>query len=366
MEHEMSNTPSREIGRSSVRDIRAYVPDAAPVRVDLSDNTNRWGSPPAAIRAMIEAATGGAAPYDDAYATDLKSALAEKLGVSSSMIIIGCGSDDVLDCAFRALGEPGDLLATIHPTFVMARTFALANALRVVPVPLTATFDADADAIRATGARLVYLCSPNNPTGTPLARSTVERIVDQTSGLVLIDEAYAEFATETMVDLATSRENVLIVRTFSKAYGLAGLRIGYGIGAPALIGNMEKVRGPFKVSGVAERAALAALTEGAEWVKTHASLARENRGRLLTALRERGLDPVPSDTNFVLVPMPRAAAVASAMEARGVRIRAFVGLPPITPALAATAGDAIRISVGPSAEIEAALTALDEARVACV
>jgi histidinol-phosphate aminotransferase len=348
-----------------VRDIRAYVPDTAQVRIDLSDNTNRWGTPPAAIRAMSEAVTGGAAPYDDAYAADLKTALAAKLGVSSSMIIIGCGSDDVLDCAFRALGEPGDLLATIHPTFVMARTFALANALRVVPVPLTPTFDADADAIRATGARLVYLCSPNNPTGTPLARSTVERIVDQTAGLVLIDEAYAEFATETLLDLATSRDNVLIVRTFSKAYGLAGLRIGYGIGAPALIANMEKVRGPFKVSGIAERAAVAALTEGAEWVAQHATLARENRDRLIPALRDRGLDPIPSDTNFVLVPLPRAAAVAEAMQARGVRIRAFAGLPAITPALTATGGDAIRISVGPWAELHEALTALDQGRAAC-
>jgi histidinol-phosphate aminotransferase len=107
------------------------------------------------------------------------------------------------------------------------------------------------------------------------------------------------------------------------------------------------------------------VTEGAEWVERHAALARENRGRLIAALRDRGLDPIPSDTNFVLVPLPRAADVADAMQTRGVRIRAFAGLPPITPALATTAGDALRISVGPWSELDEALTALDQGRAAC-
>jgi histidinol-phosphate aminotransferase len=364
MERAMTTIPNA-FGRSSLRAIRAYAPDTTAVRIDLSDNTNRWGAPPAAVRAIAEAAASGVAGYPDAYAADLKQALADKYGISPSMIVTGSGSDDVLDCALRAFGEPGDLMASIDPTFVMARTFALANALRVVPVPLTRSFDADADAIQRTGARLVYLCSPNNPTGTPLARRTVERIVNETAGVVLIDEAYAEFADETLLDLAASRDNVLVVRTFSKAYGLAGLRLGYGMGAPALIASIEKARGPYKTSGVAERAAVAAVTEGAAWVAQHVAIARENRDRLFVALRERGLDPVPSTTNFVLVPVRGAMAIANAMRALGVRIRPFAGLPPITPSLAATGGDAIRFSVGPWSELEDALTAFDQGRASC-
>jgi histidinol-phosphate aminotransferase len=273
-------------------------------------------------------------------------------------VVTGCGSDDVLDSAMRAFGEPGEVVAYPDPSFAMIPIFARMNALVPAAVPLTAEHDVDAEAMLATGAKLIYFCSPNNPTGTRVSRAAIERVVAGAPGVVLIDEAYAEFAGVNHVDLALGGERVVVVRTLSKAFGLAGLRVGYAIGAPALVAEIEKSRGPYKVSAIAERAAVAALTRDAAWVREHVSLAVELRERLAGELRRMGLAPLPSAANFVLVPVPGAGAVAQAMRAGGVAVRPFAALPRI--------GDAIRISVGPWALLERCLEELRRALDASV
>jgi histidinol-phosphate aminotransferase len=228
-------------------------------------------------------------------------------------------------------------------------------------VPLTPTYDCDAEMMCASASAITYICSPNNPTGTAVARRSVEELARRATGLVIIDEAYAEFADENLLDLARDRDNVLVVRTFSKAFGLAGVRVGYGVGAPALVREVEKARGPFKVSAVAMDAAVAALADDA-WMRQHVALARENRDRLTHELRARSIDAIPSQANFVLAPLPDATRVARLMRQHGVAVRAFNGLPPIAPELARAGGETLRISVGPWAELETALAALDRAR----
>jgi histidinol-phosphate aminotransferase len=348
--------------RAGCQTIEPYAPppDRSPVAVDLSDNTNRWGVPPAAARELQRALGGEAARYPDPYAATLKSAIADYLGVSASMVVTGCGSDDVLDSAIRAFGQPGDRVAIIDPSFVMIPTFARLNGLEPVPVPLDESYGLSADAITRVDAGIVYLCSPNNPTGTPIPRATIEAVLERSSGIAIVDEAYAEFSGVSVVDLVGQNARLLVVRTMSKAFGLAGLRVGYGIGSPALVAGIEKSRGPFKVSAIAERAAVAALTEDVQWMRTHVALAIENRDRLTRELRSRGLDPLPSSANFVLVPMRAAARAARSMRSLGVAVRAFETLAQVSPALRASAGGALRISVGPWVEMEAALAALDE------
>jgi histidinol-phosphate aminotransferase len=352
-------TGPTNFSRESYRAIELYSPDRAPCRIDLSDNTNCWGVAPAVEEAIRDASVSTVTRYPNLYAASLKEALGHYLGVSHDRIVTGCGSDDILDSAIRAFAEPGDVIVSPDPSFAMIPIFARMNGLRSVTVPLTAAYDIDADAMLATDARIVYLCSPNNPTGAALSRSAVERVVERARGVVILDEAYAEFASAELSPIALESDRVLVARTMSKAFGLAGLRIGYATGAPALVAEVEKSRGPYKVSAIAERAALAALGDGLEWARAHVIEAMANRERLTSELEGRGLAPVRSEANFVLVPITDANARARHMRSLGVAVRPFEGLPTISDALRRSAGSALRISVGPWDMIEAALSALD-------
>jgi len=228
------------------------------------------------------------------------------------------------------------------------------NGLHGVPVPLTATFDVDADALLATRATVIYLCSPNNPTGTVARRATIDRVIREAPGVVILDEAYAEFMGPGLAREAPGFDNVLVTRTLSKAFGLAGLRVGYAVGSPALVAEVEKSRGPYKVNALAERAAIAALQDDMPWVRTHVAEAIEIRERFTQALAARSLDPVLSHANFVLVPVGDAHDLSRRMRERGVAVRPFASLPRL--------GDALRITIGPWSLMESALRALDEAR----
>jgi histidinol-phosphate aminotransferase len=351
-----SGSAGLDLVRASYRDISLYAPDRSPCAVDLSDNTNLFGVPPAALAYLHASAESTISRYPTLYAGGLKTALAAYCGVDASEIVTGCGSDDVLDSAIRAVARPGDLVAIPEPSFAMIPLFARMNGLEPIAVPLLPNYDIDAEALLATEARIIYLCSPNNPTGTPATDAAVGRILEEARGLVILDEAYAEFAGRSYpVDLRR-HARVLVVRTMSKAFGLAGLRVGYAIGAAPLVAEVEKSRGPYKVSSVAEYAATAALTEDAAWVRTHVAETVRNRERFATELRLLGLAPLPSVANFLLARIPSAERIAAAMRRDGVAVRPMPGLPLV--------GDALRISIGPWPMMERALTALRDA-LAC-
>jgi histidinol-phosphate aminotransferase len=355
------------VGRTGYRDISLYSPDRAPCRVDLSDNTNGWGMPPAAADAFSTAASAASTRYPSLYAAALKDALASYVGVSADMVTTGCGSDDVLDSSIRAFAEPGDRIAYPDPTFPMIPIFARMNGLVPVPVPLMSSYDVDVDGMRAANARVIYLCSPNNPTGAALSRRSIEAIVGAARGdqFVIIDEAYAEFAGVTVIDLIQRCDRLLVTRTMSKAFGLAGLRVGYAIGAPSLVAEVEKSRGPYKVNAMAERAAIAALGDGLAWVREHIELTIANRRRLIVELAMRRIRPIESDANFVFFPIARALGLARAMRERGVAVRPFEGLPLVSEGLSASNGAALRISIGPWEQLAEALDAFDEVRAQC-
>lgn len=342
--------------RDSYREIALYSTPGGECEIDLSDNTNLWGAPPTALRVLATSATLGVSRYPVAYEPALASALADYAGVPTEMIACGCGSDDVLDSAIRAFAEPGEVLCLPAPSFSMIPFFARTNGLRPVAIALTQRLDADVDAMLETGARIIYLCSPNNPTGSALSRTAVERIVDGAQGLVIIDQAYAEFGGDCFTDLASSGRPVLITRTMSKAFGLAGLRVGYGIGAPQLITEVLKARGPYKVSVLSERAAIAALDSDRGWMRDRADDVVANRERFRAALAERGIESLESSANFVLVPVTDCAGTSRQLEGCGVRVRPLPGLTGI--------GDAIRIAIGPWGIMERCLEALATAEVA--
>jgi len=335
-----------------------YDPKRAPVALDLTDNTNLWGLPPSAERTLREAPVARITRYPSLYAADLKAELAEYVGSTPERLVTGCGSDDILDSAMRAFGEPGSVVAASEPSFAMIPIFAQMNGLRYVGVTERADHQPDIDALLAAKPRILYLCSPNNPTGAVTARATIKRAVREAPGVVFLDEAYAEFAGVSAVDLANTVDNLLVIRTMSKAFGLAGLRIGYAIGAPALVRDVEKSRGPYKLSALAEQAALSALRDDRLWIDEHVALAVRNRERLIEALRARGYAPLTSHANYVCVPVANSVAFGQALRERGVAARPFPGLPHV--------GDTLRISVGPWEQLEQFLAAFDAVRQGAV
>ncbi len=338
------------VARDAYNAVPLYDPRRTPVKLDLTDNTNLWGMPPQAERALRECLVSTVTRYPTLYGSELKLALAQHAGVTPDMIVTGCGSDDILDSAMRAFGNEGDLVASTDPSFAMVPIFAGMNVLRSTLVTELPEHDVDADALLATNAKLIYLCSPNNPTGALVARRTLERLIDGAQGVVMIDEAYGEFAGVSNIDLLQRSSRVLLVRTMSKAFGLAGLRIGYAIGHPSLVQEVEKSRGPYKVNAIAEQVAITALRKDVQWVEEHIQLAIENRDRLTIELLKLDLDPMPSSANFVCVPVRDCVTVGMALREKGVGVRPFPNLPRV--------GDALRISVGPWPMVEQCVKAL--------
>lgn len=352
--------------RAAYHQIEPYDPRRSKVDVDLSDNTNLFGVNPAAVNALRGLAADGFSRYPQLYAHSLKLALAKLHGVKPANVTTGGGLDGVIDAALRAFCDPGATVAFPDPTFGMVELFARMNAARPLPVPLTEELDIDVDALLATQARVTYVCHPNNPTGKPVPQQDLARLTRGAAGVVLIDEAYADFAAagderlRVAAQQATASENSLLLYTLSKAYGLAGLRVGYAIGPERLIHEIEKARGPYKVTAGAEAAALALLQGGRPWVADVVRQTAQNRERLLMELRARGLTPLPSTANFVLLPVTPtgaggnpALALNAALRQHGVAVRAFDDLTRIGPAL--------RVTVGPWPLMQRFLQALDHA-----
>ena len=342
--------------RDDYQPLRPYDPGRSPVALDLSDNTSLWGTHPAALEVVRKAPPDALSRYPSVYGSDLKDAVAEKFGIPTENVVTGCGSDDLLDSVFRAATIPPGRMSFPAPTFSMVSIFARMNGLEAAPVDWQKA-EMDPGRLLLDEPDLVYICRPNNPTGVSLDGDWLRGLLalgGPEGPLVVLDEAYADFAEENFLNEAPSWDRLLVLRTFSKLYGLAGLRVGYGVGPEALVREVEKSRGPYKVSQVAEKAAVAALKDSSGWAEGTRREALENRDRLAHELRTRGLCPIPSQANFLLVPVEPASAaqVNNALRNRGVAGRAFPKLPDI--------GDAIRITVGPWDMMQRFLDALDQ------
>lgn len=357
---------SPRLAREAVRALPHMGGELARCDVDLSDNTNLWGAPPAAVRVLRGTRGDTLSRYPALYSEPLQPALLSYVGmegVSGIAVVTGCGSDDVLDSTMRAFGEPGERIAFSSPTFSMIPLLARLNGLESVAIPLAASFDIDAERLVDAGARITYVCAPNNPTATGASRAAVEYVVEHAAGIVLLDEAYAEFAPEVFVDLVAQHDRLIVARTFSKAFGLAGLRVGYGVASTEVARHIERARGPYKVGKLAEevvKGVLEPTPDGLDWVRRHASLAVENRERVSALLRDLGLVVLPSAANFVMVPHVRARELAAGMRERGVGVRWFGGLPLAIPEFARAQGTALRIGVGPWESMQRLVDVLSE------
>jgi histidinol-phosphate aminotransferase len=333
--------------------------DLAPQQiVKLASNENPLGVPQSAQRAIL-AALPELGRYPDSNGFELKAALSAKYGVAADWITLGHGSNDILELAAAAFLAPGRSCVYAQYSFAVYPLATQARGARAIVVPAR-DLGHDLDAMRAAIApdtRLMYVANPNNPTGTFVGAAEVERFLARVPGdvVVVLDEAYNEYLRPEerfdSTDWVKRFPNLLLSRTFSKAYGLAGLRVGYGIAQPELTDLLNRVRQPFNVNSLALAAALAALQDEAFLARSYA-LNRDGLQRLEDGLRALGLGYVPSHANFVLVQVGQAARVYAELLARGVIVRpvANYGLP-----------EWLRVSVGLPAENAAFLAALPAA-----
>ena len=321
--------------------IHAYVPgqsraDDGRELVKLSANENPLGTSERALAAR--AAAPGPAQYPDPTSTELRVAIGALHHIDPDLIVCGTGSDELLNLAPQAFAGPGDEVIYVRYGFAVYDIAARRCGASVVVAP-DRDFGTDVDALLACvteRTRVVFLANPNNPTGTFLPRAELERLHAGLPGraLLVVDQAYADYlepgADDGGLALAAAHANVLVTRTFSKIYGLAGERIGWATGAPHLIDALNRIRGPFNVTQSGQRAAVAAIADQA-FVAASRAHNRAERTRFveaLAALGNHGLRVVASETNFVLVLFEGALSAEQALHGlarRGYAVRHLPG-----------------------------------------
>jgi histidinol-phosphate aminotransferase len=332
-----------------IHDIQPYVP-GKPVEelerelgisesIKLASNENPLGPSPAALDALKDA-FGDINRYPDGSGFYLTRALSEKLNVDQDEIILGNGSNELIDIAVKTYLRDGDEAVMASPSFVV---YAMAvKSVGGIPVQIPLKDNAHdlaamADAITPR-TKMIFIANPNNPTGTYNTRDEFDRLMDVVSDslLVVMDEAYYEYISvpdyADSMKYLRSNKNILILRTFSKIYGLAGLRLGYGVAKKDILSDMNRIREPFNTNSLAQKAAIAALTDN-EHVENSKKMNNQGKQYLYTELKSLGLTYVPTEANFIFILVEGAPALGEKLLREGVIIR------PMGP-------NAVRVTIG--------------------
>lgn len=345
--------------RDSLRGREPYGAPQLNVPVALNVNENTHELPEDVINDIVKrvgAAAQGVNRYPDREFLQLRLALAKYLGhgLEPNQIWSANGSNEVLQQIFQAFGGPGRLALGFGPTYSMYSLIALGADTDYLNAPRGDRYELTPDLVRSAieehRPNIVMLCSPNNPTGTPLSLDCIEAAYEATEGIVVVDEAYAEFANESQsaLSLLPGRPRLMISRTMSKAFAFAGARVGYLAADPAVVDALRLVRLPYHLSAFTQAAAEAALDHAEALLATVGDI-RVQRDRLISELRTLGFDPYRSDSNFVLFGgVSDPERTFTELLARGVLVR-NVGIP-----------NTLRVTAGTEAETSAFLEALAE------
>jgi len=357
--YSMSAKPNLPIPRSNVAKMAPYVPGEQPGPgekvIKLNTNENPFPPSPRVVNAIRTLDPEHLRRYPSPKADAFRATAARVHGVSDDMILAGNGSDEILAIVMRTYLGPGDVIAYPDPTYSLYPVLAESGENRVRTVTWEANWELPIDALLATGARAIFFANPNAPTGTVVKKSRVRDLAKAFDGLVLVDEAYVDFADESCLDLVRELPNVVLSRTFSKGYSLAGLRFGYAIAAPAVVAEMMKVKDSYNCDAISILAATAAL-EDQDYARKAWQSVRSERARLSMELGKRGYEVIPSQANFVFARCPggNAAAVYRTLKAHGILVRFFD-----KPGLE----DKVRITIGTVDQNNTLLEALPNTRL---
>jgi histidinol-phosphate aminotransferase len=342
--------------RKSIKKMAPYLPGEQPRPgqrlIKLNTNENPYPPSPRVSRAIAKAIMGSALRlYPAPRADEFVDSAARLYSIPRSMILAGNGSDELLAMLFRATLGSGDTVAYAVPTYSLYDTLALVQEARILHFPIGTDFELPLDALADARANLTIVCSPNSPSGTLVSRRDLAKLAKRLgSRLLVIDEAYVDFADENALGLVRRHRNVVVLRTLSKSYSLAGMRLGLCFAHPAVIDALMKVKDSYNLSRVALAAGAEALRDSA-WMRRNVEKVRRTRARTESRLRALGFEVPPSQANFVLARMPGRdmAPVARGLRRAGILVRHFATL---------LLQDALRISIGTPAEMAALFKAL--------
>ncbi|MDZ4201807.1 MAG: histidinol-phosphate transaminase [Gallionella sp.] len=344
--------------RRELMDMHAYhvPPSGGFIKLDAMENP--YSLPPD-LRAEIAVAVADAAinRYPDPGAAGLKEKIRAVSGLPQGMdVLLGNGSDELIQLLALALNKPGAVLLSVEPSFVMYKMIATFTGMRYVGVPLAQDFSVDLHAMLAAVRReqpaLIFLAYPNNPTGNLFSADAVRQIIEAAPGLVVVDEAYYAFADDSFIPRLADYPNLLVMRTYSKL-GMAGLRLGFLAGSTTWLAQLEKLRLPYNV-GVLPQVVAAKLLEHHELLLRQAEQIKSERVRLYLLLQAvAGVQVYPSEANFLLFRTANANAVFDGLKQRGVLIKNLNGGHPML-------NDCLRVTVGTSDECAKFMAALQD------
>jgi len=339
--------------RAVVRAVPPYTPGEQPAAgrrvVKLNTNENPYPPSAAVLRALHDAVDERVRLYPDPEALALRSEAAALYGVSVDHVMAGNGSDELLALLLRALVDPGDRVAFPVPTYSLYETLVAVQGGVLVEMPWPADWTVP-PALATARAKVTFLCNPNSPSGTIVPLDRIVALARAVAGVLVVDEAYVDFAETTALGLVGREPNVVVLRTLSKSYSLAGLRVGLAFAVPALLQGLRTVKDSYNLNRLSQVAATAALADQST-VRANVARVIATRRRLTDALRAMGYAVPDSHANFVLARRPGVdqAPMAAALAERDVLVRHFRshGL-----------GDALRITVGTDEEIDALIAAM--------
>lgn len=358
----MSSAPTvvtpQSLIRPEIQALHAYhvPPSVGFVKLDAMENPHLL---PQTLRDEVARMVADAAinRYPDAGAYELKAHIRSVTNLPSGMdVLLGNGSDEIIQVLAMAVAKPGAVLLSVEPSFVMYKMIAAFTGMRYVGVPLTQDFSLDLQAtlnvIKSEQPALVFLAYPNNPTGNLFDAEAIKQIIQATPGLVVVDEAYYAFASDSFIPQLAHYNNLLVMRTFSKL-GMAGLRLGFLAGSKAWLEQLEKLRLPYNV-GVLPQLVASKLLQHHDVLLAQAESIKQERTKLLSALSAiRGVKVYPSEANFVLFRVAKATQIFESLKQRGVLIKNLNGG---HPALA----DCLRVTVGTPEEDAKFIAALQD------
>lgn len=313
---------TKDLMRSTTRNFEKYYNPELHGEIRLDTNTNVLGSNPAAEKSLenLKLDING---YPNTYSDGLRDALAELYGLERDNFVVGSGSDELLDVSFKTFTEWGDTCVSPVPSYTLYNYFIELNGGRSVNIDLDERFQLDVDAMLAPKAKVMIMPSPNNPTGNCFRSKDIEEILERTDGIVIVDEAYGEYATESMIPKVNEFDNLIVLRTFSKAYAMAALRVGYAVAGKDVADMMTCVKIPYSLNSVSEIAAIAAVKDQ-DFIRRSVRMVNEERPYLDAGLRRLGFETFPSDSNFIMARSPMDhAKLVSELKTRGVMIRDF-------------------------------------------
>ena len=283
--------------------------------------------------------------YPDSNCTELKTAVSNYTGINTGRIAIGNGSDELINVILQAFIDPGDTMAMYNPTFSMYKIYGTICGAAIWEYSSDSNFELKLDefitGLKRERPKLVILCNPNNPTGSCFELEEIEQILKEASGLVIVDEAYYEFSGLTAAGLLSRYDNLIILRTLSKAFGIAGLRVGYMLSCPQVISFIDRVRSPFNVNAFAQAAAIEVL-EDKDTMTERVEIIKAEREKLAARLAElKGIQCFESRSNFILLRAPKSGEILDSLRKAGIYIRNFSD-----PALK----DCLRVTIGSPSE----------------